>query len=251
MNKLLRRAYQIKHVLFSSAFSNWESMTAGVGDGYATPKVVELYSKLRETGLALHEQVAIDEAVKKFGEPRTCLVLGCGTGREVFALEKMGLTVHGADYSPKLLEKAIDFAEQIGSNAEFFLGTFPENSQKYDLIYATGFLSNYIAGRPNRVRLLTSLKKFARPDSVICLHPDIYELSPFSRDHLSAQLLRLRSLWSDWEWIEGDSLKPDYGVETRVHYHHYYPNEKAFADELRDAGLKGYPLPCEYWIVGL
>ena len=65
------------------------------------------------------------------------LEIGCGNGRISFAIEKSGACACGIDFADKLVEFANRFAQNTGSDAEFFTADAVNFSlrKRFDLIF--------------------------------------------------------------------------------------------------------------------
>ncbi|MBN1437541.1 MAG: class I SAM-dependent methyltransferase [Sedimentisphaerales bacterium] len=82
----------------------------------------------------------IEKHLKQHIEPgKTILDLGCGSGKQTFALEALGLQATGIDCSTVSMQKAQEVADSITSKCEFVIGDytklpFQPNSFDYALL---------------------------------------------------------------------------------------------------------------------
>ncbi len=75
-----------------------KELQRGVLENYSTADAVEKYTQRVAEGLRKYEKAAIDQFFPLSGK---VLVVGCGAGREAFALEALGYKVKGIDISEK------------------------------------------------------------------------------------------------------------------------------------------------------
>ena len=72
-----------------------------------------------------------------FPDVSRALVVGCGAGREAFALESLGFRVKGIDISDTLVSAARSIAAETGSQVEFEVtdgAIFSEPDDSYDIV---------------------------------------------------------------------------------------------------------------------
>ncbi len=124
-----------------------EKLRRGVLTSYSTADAVEKYTQRASEGLRNYEKVAIDRFFPLSGK---ILVIGCGAGREAFALETLGYKVKGIDISENLITAAKSIANQRHSHVEFELtnGTnISEPDRTYDIVI---FWSQILANVPTK-----------------------------------------------------------------------------------------------------
>ena len=86
-----------------------------VRHSYSTAHATEKYVRRISEGLRRWEQTMIDRFFPDVGR---ALVVGCGAGREAFALESLGFRVKGIDISDTLISAARSIAAELGSQVE-------------------------------------------------------------------------------------------------------------------------------------
>ncbi len=96
----------------------WRALQDEVVRSYSAPEVVEQYRQRMGAGLRRWEDAVLERAYPNVG---SVLVVGCGTGREAFALESRGWKVKAVDVTPALLGIACAEAARRGSGIEFQL----------------------------------------------------------------------------------------------------------------------------------
>jgi SAM-dependent methyltransferase len=84
---------------------------------YSAPKEVRHYAERAGQGLRNWES----HVVQMFMVPGRVLSLGCGGGRETFALERMGYVSYGVDISTQQIESAKRTRDRVGSTATFLV----------------------------------------------------------------------------------------------------------------------------------
>jgi SAM-dependent methyltransferase len=237
------RLRQLADVLSSPTFSSLENAQAQLRDQYREESRVSRYLEDWKRGLIEPERSLIESAAQTLASGRLdgraphALVIGCGTGREVFALEEMGMTVLGADTSPEMIRAARSAAESIGSKARFVTGSFPDGpAEPPHLIHLTVHLANQILGRASRVSFFRELRRLASAQTLLTGHVAIQDAASARRSRWSSRVLRLRAWVSGWTWEPGDLATAGLGRPARMEMFHHYPDRDAFAAELLDGG---------------
>lgn len=101
---------------------------------YSTARAIEKYVRRASEGLRRWEQTMIDRFFPDVGR---ALVVGCGAGREAFALESPGFRVKGIDISDTLISAARSIAAELGSQVEFEVtdgAIFSEPDDSYAIV---------------------------------------------------------------------------------------------------------------------
>ncbi|MDR2617735.1 MAG: class I SAM-dependent methyltransferase [Treponema sp.] len=80
----------------------------------------------------------IDEYLYKYIKPgKTFVELGCGSGKQIFKVEELGLKVTGIEISKGMIQRAINNKIAIGSKAEIIEGSYfdiPLNNNSVDYV---------------------------------------------------------------------------------------------------------------------
>ena len=105
-----------------------------VRHSYSTAQATEKYVRRASEGLRRWEQAMVDRFFPDVGR---ALVVGCGAGREAFALESLGFRVKGIDISDTLILAARSIAAELGSQVEFEVtdgAIFSEPDDSYAIV---------------------------------------------------------------------------------------------------------------------
>ncbi len=130
---------------------------------YNDPGLVNEYSAGTEEGFCLVEKEMLEILLSL---PSKVLVVGCSTGRECFALEKMGHDVVGVDVSESMIGHAKEVACQAGSKVSFFQGEITQwdpPAYSYDLILFSENLYSLIPSKKLRVKTIQQITSFLKP----------------------------------------------------------------------------------------
>lgn len=232
------RLKQFLHILTSTRFSNESAILSNTECRYSLPEEVNHYEALNEKGLLEFEERAVKTALKETPTPQLTLVLGCGAGREAFALEDKSPNIIGVDTSVPMLDKASEisqYREQKGlSQRGQFLWCTPEElssiqadkKQKFDLIYCNAFLSSNIPGQNQRKAFFDWVISQLSENGSLLVFPDFCDISTSLRYRVASWVLRYRFFNSkDLKWQKGDTIRNYLGDHfTGYHpiYYHYY-----------------------------
>lgn len=244
--RLTRRLRQTCQVLLSPAWTDPATVARAVRARYEEQAEISFYTTIARAGWYVDEVKAFDLALTELPPAPRVLVVGCGAGRECFALEKRGVgAVLGIDISEQMVAAARKLAHLHASRVEFVRAEVHElKLDPFDLLVVTPALDSHIPGRDRRVAFLRELRTRARADSRLVIVPHIRPLRP--RDPVWAMSLLLRARWGiRGEWEPGDSARSYLGNHTeseRLVFFHYYPSAEAFQDELRAGGFIGSPV---------
>lgn len=165
------------------------------------------------------------------------LLVGCGTGRDLIGLIRLGYDVVGLEQSAALADEARAHLRHLGLESAV-IGASAESypmDAPYDAVVFSLYMYSYIIGAASRVEVLTRARKALLPQGrVIISYATVQRQSP-----VWISLARLGSVCSssDW-WPEpGDRL---HGPLTRTDVlnleHQFSPGE--VAGECRAAGLR-------------
>jgi SAM-dependent methyltransferase len=100
------------------------------------------------------------------------LVAGSGAGREAFELERLGYTVTGVDFSPRMVEAATAEAARRGSSVTFKSADLRRHDEPAGSLGAVVFtydVYSFVPGLRDRQALLTRLRRWLAEDGVVFL----------------------------------------------------------------------------------
>ena len=165
------------------------------------------------------------------------LVVGCGTGRDLIALLKLGYHVDGIDAAPRAIALACHMLEREGLHAELSTGRIETVTLQgsYDAFIFSWFCYGYIPQADTRIAVLRKLKPYLNPGGRILISYIPAEPPPRS---LPIRLTRVvgRLTRSDWRAQLGDVVGPAAGDWQHIHYEHQFV-EGELEEEARAAGL--------------
>jgi SAM-dependent methyltransferase len=133
----------------------------GVGEKYR--QQVGEYREVHASNLTDEHIGLLRRHVPAGGE---VLVGGCGAGGEVVHLARLGWRVTGFDLLPEMIEAARAVVSDARAEARLFvadLRTVDLWERRFDAIYLTPLLYSFIAGRTNRVDMLSRLRRHLAP----------------------------------------------------------------------------------------
>ncbi len=130
---------------------------------YDSPEELQRYTGRVKLGLLDWEQTVTDQY---FRDPGTLLIIGCGCGREAFALHSYGHRITAIDISSGAIAAARGFAADLGTGIDFRITDgatldFEDGSFDYVLLWSQ-VLAN-IPGGGNRADLLRRCHDVLRP----------------------------------------------------------------------------------------
>ncbi len=237
--KIARRAQQGLQVLFSPNLTSPEKSQKATQDRYASQKEIAYYKKIAHCGFEDFEEEVVLSAFKDLPSHPSVLVIGCGTGREAFAFEKLGCQVTGLDLAGEM----INFAKSQNSNCHFLkTDVFSIPACHFDLVYVSSAINGHFLGRHERLRFYRRLHNFCHADSLLISIPDIRKLNPRHHQYWASQVLRLRHL-ADGNWEPGDTARSflgNHNDDAQMIYYHYYPSHAAFSGEMQNSGFQSW-----------
>jgi len=237
---LKRRLSQLLTILFSKRFSPTRDFGLDIKNRYSDPKEVSFYQAIALSGFYKEEKYAVEKAIKNFNTPNSkinTLVLGSGTGREVFALEELGQNVSGFDNCPDMIQMAKKMAFDNHYQSNFT--TQLEENEKFDLIYTTFSLTNHFSNREERVQYLNGLQKYMHDSSQLIFGGYFRVIKTFDRFWLAHYLLKMR-------WLLRRKIDPGTTVISHLGHHndehipilfHFYQSKEEICEELKEAGF--------------
>jgi ubiquinone/menaquinone biosynthesis C-methylase UbiE len=145
----------------------WRELRDAVIRSYSAPDVVERYRERMTAGLRRWEE-ALLELVHT--TPDTAMVVGCGTGRDAFALEERGWKVIAVDVTEALLEMARAEAASRRSAIQFERtdGThLPVADSSVAAVTLWSQVLNNVPTRAGRVALMQEVRRALAPGAVV------------------------------------------------------------------------------------
>ena len=134
--------------------SNDKKLKDSVVKDYSTGQRFE-YAAAIDRGLSNFEKDLIEKYVKI--KNACILVLGCGGGRESFALRKKGFKVFGLDINNKLISSAVEKSRELNLNVEFVVGdmcSLPYKNNFFDYILILEQSLGHVPRELNRIKVL-------------------------------------------------------------------------------------------------
>jgi hypothetical protein len=181
------------------------------------------------SGLRPWEQRAIDT---HFVGCRSLLVAAAGGGREVLALQRLGLDVHGFECHPDLAHFANELLKGDGHASDIRLAArdmCPDFGRTYDGLVIGWGAYMLIRGRQRRIEFLRQLRKHAEPGAPVLLS-FFHRAGGTGRYRLAAAIGTALALILRGERVEvGDFLAPNFV--------HYFTREE-LDGELRAGGFE-------------
>lgn len=210
------------------------------------------YNEIALNGLEENEAERIEHALAN-SKHNKALVIGCGTGREVFALSEKFTTIYGVDTCAPMIKSAnkIKQAESL-DNCYFTLiqdlDDLKEND--FDFIYLTVTLMNHMKGRQNRVNFYNKLKQKLTKDGVLCGFSNIMQLKRTHHFYWVSQMIRLKTKLTGETWEPGDSARSYLGHHSKINFpifYHFDQSQEHIIQELRDANLSAKFVFSNFW----
>jgi ubiquinone/menaquinone biosynthesis C-methylase UbiE len=207
-----------------------DSFSHMVRESYSSDQAIDKYVKRVEEGLREWEKAVIDQFSPKEGR---VLVVGCGAGREAFALEESGFHVTGVDISHALLAKTQEIATERNSTAEFLIGDgtrldFPPET--FNAVTLWNQVLGNVPGKAARATLLRECFKVLKSGGILSL--SVHDLER------TLPLISPDMMVSDNQTLEeGDLLLRDPENEKKVQYWHSF-SQGEISQMCQEAGLK-------------
>ncbi|MEK6767369.1 MAG: class I SAM-dependent methyltransferase [Gemmatimonadota bacterium] len=165
------------------------------------------------------------------------LVLGCGTGRDVIALLKLGYRVEGLDVARRAVALARRMLEKEGLQAELYTGPIETVALpgSFDVFTFSWFCYCYIPQADTRIGVLRKVKAHLTPGGRILIS---YVPAERWRRSRAIGLTRFmtRLTRSDWHPERGDVIDLAAGDRPAVPFKHVF-REGELEHEARAAGL--------------
>ncbi|HYU15706.1 MAG TPA: class I SAM-dependent methyltransferase [Candidatus Acidoferrum sp.] len=139
------------------------ALQAQVRESYATAEALAVYRKRVDQGLRIWEATVVREQFPARGR---VLAIGCGAGREAFALERLGYDTHGVDISRPLLGIAAEMRDQRGQRTSFCLidgETMPFDRAAFDVVTLWAQMLDNVPSRAGRLALMREVRRVLVP----------------------------------------------------------------------------------------
>ena len=140
---------------------------------YSTPAAQEIYrQKAIRAELRNWERAVADARMGPSSGVRDVLAVGCGAGREVFALEGLGFNAVGVDISQELIAIAGEEAHRRASGAAFVLidgVALPFANAAFDAVVLWAQVLGHVPGVAARRALLGEVRRVIRPKGILSL----------------------------------------------------------------------------------
>jgi len=139
------------------------------------------------------------------------LVAGSGAGREAFALSRMGYTVSGVDFSPRMVDAARAEAKRIGSEVGFAVADLRSHDEPAGSLAAVVFtydVYSFLSDPRAREETLARLRRWLAPSGVVFLSArrvqGLRDRALLSVQWLARALRGDRSAWGDshTRWLD-------------------------------------------------
>lgn len=130
-----------------------------VSDWYATEKSYEYMPEAIKNGLKIWERSVISQYFPRHSH---ILDIGCGMGRETFALHDMGFKITAVDISEPIITKAKQLAIESKRKIEFILTNglyLPFENDIFDIIILWSQTFGLFYGEENQTRILQECKR--------------------------------------------------------------------------------------------
>ena len=146
----------------AGAGSQRAATVAQVRDSYSTPAALDVYRRRVDSGLRIWEATV---AERRFPAAARILTVGCGAGRETFALEQRGHDTVGVDISPPLLAIARELAAERHHRATFHVtdgAILPFDAAAFDVVTLWAQMLDNVPAHRGRVALLREVRRVLR-----------------------------------------------------------------------------------------
>ena len=165
------------------------------------------------------------------------LLVGCGTGRDLIGVRRLGCEVTGIEQSAMLADKARAQLQKLGLASTVITESVESYAidEQYDAVVFSLYMYSYIIGAASRIAVLTRARNALLPyGRVIISYATVQRQSP-----VWIFLARIGSLCSrsDWRPHDGDRLHRPLSQPDVLHLEHQF-SEEEIAGECRAAGLR-------------
>jgi SAM-dependent methyltransferase len=164
------------------------------------------------------------------------LLVGCGTGRDLIALQLAGHDVTGLEPVPEVVELARQHLARRGLSALVQTGLIQsaELGGRYDAIIFSNGCYSLLQGSAVRIATLSRVAQHLTPAGrvIVSYHPAT------AQSRLGRWLTQTAARFSGGDWVpeQGDTFSRDIYVPGLIRYHHAF-EPRDFARECEAAGL--------------
>lgn len=255
-SRLARRIRQIRSLLVGSQFVNHDLLRRRIEDRYETETELTHFATLAKAGFVENESLITKAFIKRAPSAQSALVIGCGSGREAFALLQFGFKrIKAIDISSQMIQKARSFQLELDSQMaiEFSVADFtrfegPATDQKtelkFDLVFVSAAIVEHLRGRENRIDFYRKAAAHCTNHGRVVLGPEVRALQLNSAYFLASMILRVRFFLRREKWEAGDTARGFFGApdidpsaDAEMTFYHFYPSLEDFQSEINEAGL--------------
>ena len=144
------------------------------------------------------------------------LDLGCGTGRHLVFLSRMGFEMYGFDASPRALSLARQWMDEEGLTADIRMHRmeeqFPYKDGFFDAVISIQVIHhNFMA---DILTTVSEVERIMRPGGILFISVPVMHTGPVKEEH-------------DWDLqeVEHDTYIPHRGPESGIPHHYFTPTE--------------------------
>jgi ubiquinone/menaquinone biosynthesis C-methylase UbiE len=203
---------------------------------YSTGGMFSEWSGIQDEGLHSHEAELISRRVPD--KSAAICTLGCGCGRETFALYRAGYhNVCGTDFTAALLDMAKHRAQQDGLPIKFMQCPCQQillSDASVDVVTMFSNILGHLTPRQIRMESLHEIRRILKPGGLVMLDANsiwhrFYYVAYFTATRF------LRKVWNPMNFERGDKLFHPYRDSPPARIHWFEPDEID-----RDAGMAGF-----------
>lgn len=216
---------------------------ASIREKFRQEEEVSFHSVYLEGKLEDWEEEVVRRYLTKKGA--SVLDVGCGAGREAFALRRPGFSVTAVDISPEMIEAGRSKSAESGLEIDFRVMAaseidFPPGSFDYCLMSRD--IYSFIPSRALRIAALQRIAAALKPGGLIFLSGYVMPPAVFSGSWVRDALRRVRNflLPGVFSSEPGDGWMRGVSPQSRLDtfcYCHFFGSEREIADELKQAGF--------------
>lgn len=146
-------------------------------DWYKSEESYEYMPDATEKGLKIWEKEVV---IKYFADKSHILDIGCGMGREAFALYDMGFKITAVDISEPIINQAIQLADQSRRSIDFTIINgldLPYENDTFDCVIIWAQTFGLLYGEDNKIHILNECKRVLKKNGILSFsaHDRSYE----------------------------------------------------------------------------